>query len=350
MIYQKLLRPWLFRMDAETAHHTVFNQLKKLQNSDAFLQLVSEIAAVKSPSLQVTTSGLTFPNPVGLAAGFDKNAELLPGLAAIGFGFLEIGSITARQNDGNPRPRMFRLPADKALINRMGLNNEGAAAICERLKKRSLSIPVGVNIAKTPGIHKNTDASIQDYVTSFKLAVETADYITLNISCPNTGDGKSFEDPDLFRKLLDNVLPHRVPYIPVFVKFSADTSDSELEKLIEISEAFKVNGYVAVNTSSFRNGLNTAPERIEKIGNGGLSGKPLRSTAESRVSFIRDRIAPHKTLISVGGIAKGEDALKRLESGANLIQLYTALVYEGPQLPGKINAFLKASFQRDRQS
>ncbi|MCH8557975.1 MAG: quinone-dependent dihydroorotate dehydrogenase [Balneolia bacterium] len=346
MIYQKLLRPWLFRMDAETAHHTVFNQLKKLQNSDAFLQLVSEIAAVKSPSLQITTSGLTFPNPVGLAAGFDKNAELLPGLAASGFGFLEIGSITAQQSDGNPKPRMFRLPADEALINRMGLNNEGAAAICDRLKKRSINIPVGVNIAKTPGVHKNTDSSIQDYVTSFKLASETADYITLNISCPNTGDGKSFEDPELFRMLLENVLPHRAPGIPVFVKFSADTDDSQLEKLIKISEEHEVDGYVAVNTSTFRNGLNTAPELIERIGKGGLSGRPLRSTSESRVSFIRERIAPQKTLISVGGIASGEDALNRLESGANLVQLYTALVYEGPQLPGKINAFLKERYGR----
>ena len=346
MLYKKLLRPWLFRMDAETAHHTVFNQVKKLQKSDAFLKLVHDFTAVKSASLEVTTSGLTFPNPVGLAAGFDKNAELMPALAASGFGFLEIGSITARKSEGNPKPRMFRLPADRALINRMGLNNEGAEPVTQRLSERSISLPVGVNIAKTPGIHKDTDSSIQDYVFSFRLAVETADYITLNISCPNTGDGKSFEDPGLFRKLLEAVLPHRLTSVPVFVKFSADTGDKELDELIRISEELKVDGYVAVNTSNTRSGLKTANELLTKIGNGGLSGIPLQKNADERVVFIRERVEPQKTVISVGGIFTGEDALRRLNAGANLIQVYTALVYEGPQLPGKINDYLRNRLNR----
>jgi len=340
MLYRKLIRPWFFKMDAETAHHTVFHRVKQFQQSEAFLQLARQLLSVTDQGLEVRTSGLVFPNPVGLAAGFDKNAELIPALAAAGFGFVEIGSITAQSSVGNPRPRLFRLPADQALINRMGLNNEGADAILQRLEDTPRTIPLGVNIAKTPGVHKDTQSSVKDYVHSFRLAVHTADYITLNISCPNTGDGKSFEHPPFFKQLLEGVLPFRVPSVPVFVKFSADTSDDNLDELLGIAEAAHIDGYVAVNTSTCRSGLLTSEQLLQNIGGGGLSGKPLHNTALNRVSFIRRRIAAEKTLISVGGISCGEDAKQRLAQGADLVQLYTALIYEGPRLPGRINQYL----------
>lgn len=352
MLYEQLVRPLLFRLDPEQAHDLLFRNMKRLQQSQRFLQLTQRFIARQKGSeknLSRHSSGLFFPNPTGLAAGFDKNAALIPALTAAGFGFLEIGSITARPHSGNPKPRMFRLPDDRALINRMGLNNNGAARIMQQLRRYHYSspIPLGVNIAKTPLSYSSTQESIEDYVISFKEAVKGADYITLNISCPNTGDGKSFEDPALFEALLQAVKPVRNSGIPLFIKFSSDTSDARLSQLLEIAEAYEINGYVAVNTSNSRNGLKSSPELIRQIGRGGLSGKPLAEKARSRIRLIRSQTRPERTLISVGGIMSPGDAHQRLEEGADLIQLYTGLVYEGPKLPGRINKYLAAQkFQK----
>ncbi|MCC5933377.1 MAG: quinone-dependent dihydroorotate dehydrogenase [Candidatus Cyclonatronum sp.] len=337
MIYPALVRPLLFRMDAENAHEFVFNRLKKWQHSEAFLEFIRSQLCVKNDRLRVQTSGLTFPNPVGLAAGFDKNGELIPALTACGFGFLEIGSVTAEPSVGNRRPRMFRLPDDRALINRMGLNNKGAAAVAAGLPvKGSRAVPLGINIAKTPNLHTTTEGGIFDYVRSYQALAPLADYTTINISCPNTGDGKSFESPELFLRLLQAIEEVRLPGTPLFVKFSADTPDKDLSKLLVIAEEAGVEGYVAVNTSVKRTGLNTCAEQINRIGAGGLSGRPLSETALNRIAFIRGRTASGKTLISVGGIDSAEEAHQRLRAGADLVQIYTGLVYEGPQLPGKI--------------
>jgi dihydroorotate dehydrogenase len=342
LIYKKLIRPYLFRMDAEMAHHTITNRALSLQQSDAFLKISSDYAAFRHDSLKVTTSGITFPNPVGLAAGFDKNAELIPALEALGFGFIEAGSITARPSDGNPKPRMFRLPADLAVINRMGLNNQGAEAITERVANTKKSVPLGLNIAKTPGHHKTTADSISDYALSFRLAAPVSDYITLNISCPNTGDGKSFEDPELFRELLRALRPLRPSALPVFVKFSADTNTDTLKMLLRISEDEGIDGYIAVNTSVKRSGLITDSELIQRIGAGGLSGKPLTEEAVKKIRIIRDSVPAGKTVISAGGIFSGTDAEERLREGADLLQIYTGLVYEGPLLPAEICSYLAA--------
>lgn len=320
--------------------------LQRMQRSGRMLRLTRRLLASGGSAgsrLARHCSGLCFPNPVGLAAGFDKNAELIPALTAAGFGFLEIGSMTARAHAGNPRPRMFRLPEDQALINRMGLNNKGTARIMQELRRHHYSspIPLGANIAKTPQACKTTEDSIQDYVHSYQIAVKGSDYITLNISCPNTGDGKSFEDPALFEALLKAVHPYRSGTQPLFVKFSSDTSEERLCELLEVAEAHELNGYIAVNTSNRRSGLRTPAGQLKAIGAGGLSGKPLAETAHSRIALIRRQTRRERTLISAGGIMKPEDARQRLASGADLIQLYTGLVYAGPQLPGRINAFLE---------
>lgn len=337
MIYRSMVRPLLFLMDAEDAHNFVFSRLKKWQRSEAFLELLRSQLSFSSDSLEVRTSGLVFPNPVGLAAGFDKNGELIPALTACGFGFLEIGSVTAEPSSGNRRPRMFRLPADRALINRMGLNNKGAEAVAASLPSgANRKIPLGVNIAKTPNFHTTTEGGIYDYVRSYQKLAPLADYATINISCPNTGDGKSFESPELFLRLMQALAEVRLPDVPLFVKFSADTGDNTLTQLLAIAEEAGVQGYVAVNTSVSRSDLKTALAETEAMGMGGLSGKPLAAVSEDRIRFIRERTAPERTLISVGGIDTADDVRLRLAAGADLVQIYTGLVYEGPQLPGRI--------------
>lgn len=346
MFYRKLAKPLLFRLDPEDAHNLLFRSLQRFQTSRRLLRSVERVLGVSgrdNGTLSRHCSGLYFPNPVGLAAGFDKNAALIPALTAAGFGFLEIGSITATPHAGNPRPRMFRLPDDEALINRMGLNNKGAAYIMQKMREYHLSspIPLGINIAKTPLSYNSTEESIQDYVKSYRAAAKGSDYITLNISCPNTGDGKSFEDPELFDALLQAVASCRTKKQPLFVKFSSDTDDQRLSALLEIAEAYEVNGYIAVNTSNRRDGLKTPADQLRSIGKGGLSGRPLAETAVSRITLIRRQVRPERTLISVGGIMSPAEAARRLDAGADLIQLYTGLVYEGPGLPGRISRFLQ---------
>jgi len=344
MIYQKIIRPMLFTKDPEEVHHLAFKTGLWLQQYDGFCLFLKEFTTVEQSQSDVIRDGIRFPNPVGLAAGFDKNGLLLPLYEALGFGFVEIGSITAHRSEGNPKPRLFRLPDDEAIINRMGLNNDGAGAICDRLKNRTTHIPVGINIAKTPLKGLSGVDAIQDYVQSYKLALPVADYITINISCPNTGDGKSFEDPESFEKLIHNLRAVDDTHSkPLYVKFSADTEDIPLKKLLQISERYRVDGYVAVNTSTTRTNLKTGWKKLNHIGNGGLSGKPVRANGLSIIKKIRDIVGGDKTLIGVGGILTPEDAYQRLESGAHLIQLYTGLIYNGPFLPYQINQRLKES-------
>jgi dihydroorotate dehydrogenase len=244
------------------------------------------------------------------------------------------GIITAKPSQGNRRPRAFRLPKDQSLINRMGLNNQGATEIIKRLKKVSLSIPLGVNIAKTndPTIHG--EDAIQDYVFSFKLAEEVADYITVNISCPNTGEGKTFEDPAALEALLKAINPAK-SNIPVLVKFSSDTDESTLKVLIDLCEQNGISGYVATNTSNNRSGLQTSDQTLNQIGNGGLSGKAISDRSNQVIKWIRSNT--DKPIIGVGGITDPASALEKLDAGANLLQVYTGLVYEGPALIKNIN-------------
>lgn len=336
-MYKGLLKPLLFQMDAERAHELAVAAARKIQRHKWMLSLVSSLYANNTRNSEVVAAGIRFPNPVGLAAGFDKNGLLIPFMQHLGFGFVEVGSITAKAVSGKPKPRVFRLPADSALINRMGLNNHGAETIVNRLAKTDRTIPVGVNIAKSPLPGLSGDDAVADYLASFNLALPVADYIMVNISCPNTGDGKSFEDPHSFTVLMDAIQKARENNEkPVFVKFSADTPLNALSRLVRIAEGFEVDGYAAVNTSTDRSGLLTTQKKLGRIGAGGLSGKPVAEKAMERLEAIRDTIGGQKPVISIGGIMTPEDALNRLENGATLIQVYTGFVYNGPSFPGQI--------------
>ena len=259
-------------------------------------------------------------------------------MEALGFGFVEIGSVTANPSTGNPRPRSFRLPKDESLINRLGLNNDGAQTISRRAGKLSLTIPLGINIAKTHNPEIVGEAALEDYKTSFELIKEIADYITINISCPNTEEGKTFEDPEALNTLLkklrirdDSSLP------PVLVKFSVDLDDAMLKELVEVCESHSISGYVATNTSSERENLVTSPSRLSRIGKGGLSGQAIRAKSTSMIEKISDYTNREKPIIGVGGVNSTEHAIEKLKAGADLLQIYTGLVYEGPGLVKKIN-------------
>lgn len=338
MIYKSLVRQLLFSFEAEKAHDITY-RFAEIASDSAFLKsLAKAIYNYQSPKLSQQIWGLDFRNPVGLAAGFDKNGKIPGVMEALGMGYVEIGSITANSSTGNPKPRCFRLPQDEALINRMGLNNDGAKTIVKRLQNKKLSVPLGINIAKTHDPDIMGEEAIKDYIFSFKEAKKVADYITINISCPNTTEGKTFEDPAVLNELLDELkLRDDASIVPSLVKFSPDLSHDKLLELLEICENHRVHGYVVSNTSADRTGLATDSKKLKKIGKGGLSGPPLARKSTERISWISKAIKGQKPIIGVGGINSFEVALRMIQAGADLLQIYTGLVYEGPALVKKIN-------------
>ncbi|MFP8487759.1 quinone-dependent dihydroorotate dehydrogenase [Gracilimonas sp. Q87] len=340
MIYKNLIKPVLFNKDAEEAHELGLKLASLAHRSKLLQVLIASIYQTKDRSLEQELFGCHFPNPVGLAAGFDKNGNTPKAMQALGFGFIEVGSITAKPSEGNPRPRAFRIPRDRSLINRMGLNNEGADVITKRLSDIDLAIPLGVNIAKTNDASIHGDAALQDYLYSYEKAQPVADYITINISCPNTGEGKTFEDPQALKDLLQTLEPSKSGRVPSLVKFTVDIEKPALEKLIEICEDNGVAGYMATNTSSTRKGLNTPQNILNEIGNGGLSGLAIQKRSTRVVKWISEITGGNKPLIGVGGIDSPEAAIEKVEAGAHLIQIYTGMVYEGPSLAKKINKAL----------
>ncbi len=338
MIYNSLVKSLLFKLDAEQAHSTMHRFAETASGSGALKSLAKSLYSYQSAKLSQQIWGLTFRNPIGLAAGFDKNGQLPEIMEALGFGFVEVGSITANPNTGNPKPRAFRLPKDRAIINRMGLNNDGAQTIVKRLKNKKLSIPLGVNIAKTHDPKIMGDAAIQDYVQSFNEAKKVADYITVNISCPNTTEGKTFEDPAALDELLSALkIRDDARVVPTTVKFSSDLTKDQLLALLEICENHRIHGYVACNTSASREGLQTGKAELEDIGRGGLSGKPIANKSVQIVEWISEATKGQKPIIGVGGIDNFNTALKMLLAGADLLQMYTGLIYEGPGLVKSIN-------------
>lgn len=341
MLYKSLVKPFLFKKDAESAHELAIKLSSITSNSKFLRNFVKGIYGVNDESLSQDLFGLTFPNPVGLAAGFDKNGETPLAMQALGFGFVEIGSITAKPSGGNAKPRAFRLPDDQSLINRMGLNNQGADTIIERLSRLKLDIPLGLNIAKTNDASIHGDAAIDDYLMSYNLANTVADYVTVNISCPNTGEGKTFEDPDTLKALLDALDISKEDRRPTLIKFSVDTNREQLIKLVEICENFNVSGYIATNTSSKRDALVTPKNLLSEIGNGGLSGRAIASQSTLVVKWLHEILNGHKPIIGVGGIDSPEAAQEKIDVGANLIQIYTGMVFQGPGLIKEIKLHLK---------
>jgi dihydroorotate dehydrogenase len=346
MIYQKLIKPILFQKDAEEAHELAIKLASKTSKSPLLQKLTSAIFKNSDSGLERELFGLSFPNPIGLAAGFDKNGTTPMAMQALGFGFVEVGSVTAKASKGNPKPRAFRIPEDHSVINRMGLNNEGADAITERLSGLNLNIPLGVNIAKTNDASIHGDAALQDYLYSYEKAQPVADYITINISCPNTGEGKTFEDPQALHDLLATLKPDKEGRKPSLIKFTVDIDRSALEKLIRICEDFEIGGYVATNTSSVREGLKTPVPTLKEIGNGGLSGRAIRERSTQVVRWIREIAGDNKPIIGIGGIDSLKAAMEKIEAGADLLQIYTGLIYEGPGLVSSIKKGLSENKSR----
>ncbi|MBL3656694.1 quinone-dependent dihydroorotate dehydrogenase [Fulvivirga sediminis] len=340
-MYKSLIRPLLFKADPEKVHHSTFSLLKKLSPLPGVKGIWRSMFCYEHQSLERELFGIRFKNPVGLAAGFDKDAKIIDELACLGFGHIEIGTVTPKGQPGNDKPRLFRLPQDKAIINRMGFNNDGAIAAVERLKKRKSDVIVGGNIGKnkvTPN-----EKAFEDYEYCFETLYPVVDYFTLNVSSPNTPNLRELQDKEPLTKLLKAVinlnLTKEKPK-PILLKIAPDLTEGQLEDIVDIVKEVQLDGLIAHNTTISREGLKTSQKLVEEIGAGGLSGKPLTQRSTQILRFLRGKLGQEFPIISVGGIMSAQDALEKIDAGASLIQVYTGFIYEGPALIKQINKVL----------
>lgn len=338
-VYKSVIKPLLFLLSPEKAHHFTLTILKIVLAIPVIGTIFRKTYSVKDKRLERKVFGLTFPNPVGLAAGFDKDGKHHHAMSALGFGFIEIGTVTPIAQDGNPQPRLFRLPTDSGLINRMGFNNEGLDAMVQRLSKAK---PEGVIIGGNIGKNKLTPNSeaVTDYEKSFEALFSCVDYFVVNVSSPNTPGLRELQNRKPLTKLLSHLqaLNHakKTPK-PILLKIAPDLSNEQLDDVISIVQETKLAGIIATNTTISRTGLNTSEKALEEIGNGGLSGLPLKQRSTEVIRYINEKTRGEMTIIGVGGINSKEDALEKLEAGATLIQIYSGLIYEGPSLIKQIN-------------
>lgn len=338
-MYKTLIKPFLFLFNPERAHHLTFSLLKFFLAPGFMKKLVASIYCVKSPKLERTVAGIKFPNPVGLGAGLDKDAKVTDEMAALGFGFIEIGTVTPVGQPGNEKPRAFRLPKDAALINRMGFNNEGAKAAAERLKNRkNKKLIIGGNIGKnkvTPNEH-----AVNDYVICFNDLFDVVDYFVVNVSSPNTPNLRELQDKEPLQNLLQTLQTEnkkRLSPKPIFLKIAPDLSNEQLNDIVSIVTATNIAGVVATNTTIAREPLTTDAGIVKEMGMGGLSGKPLTQRSTEVIRYLRQHLDKKYTIMGVGGIHSVQDALDKIAAGADLIQLYTGFIYEGPGLIKAIN-------------
>lgn len=338
-MYKVFIKPILFLFDPEWVHHTVFSTLKLIHRIPGMGNLIKEFYQVKDQRLERKLFGLTFPNPVGLAAGFDKDAKLYKELSNFGFGFIEIGTLTPKPQPGNPKKRLFRLPEDGGLINRMGFNNEGVEAAIERLK-RNKGILIGGNIGKNK-LTPNEEA-VSDYVQCFEALFPHVDYFVVNVSSPNTPNLRALQDKEPLTHLLQTLkdLNHsKSKPKPILLKIAPDLTEEQLVDIIDIITSVKIDGVIATNTTLSREGLQSE----NKSEMGGLSGKPVTKKSTEVIRFLHEKSKNAFPIIGVGGIHSPEDAIEKLEAGASLVQLYTGFVYEGPGVVKRINkAILKS--------
>ena len=337
-MYKHLIRPLFFLVDPEKVHHQVVSLLKFGMAIPGIKQLVRCSASINHTNLHKELFGLHFDNPVGIAAGFDKNAECYNELADLGFGFIEIGTVTPKGQQGNPVTRLFRLPVDHALINRMGFNNRGLEAAVQNLKKRRTRAIIGGNLGKNT-LTPNTEA-VNDYVTVFNGLFDYVDYFVVNVSCPNISNLRELQDQEALINILEKIQhinkAKKHPK-PVLLKVSPDLNEAQLDEVIDLAKNMLIDGVVAVNTTITRNGLTASESTIKSIGNGGLSGKPLKQRATEVIRYLSEKSGKAFPIIGVGGIETPEDAIEKLEAGADLIQVYTGFIYEGPFIAKKIN-------------
>ena len=326
-------------MDAETAHHRVFLLIKLTVSIGVVSNIVKKLYQKKHKSLEREVFGIKFPNPVGLAAGFDKDGKLISELSAFGFGFIEVGTVTPKPQEGNPKPRLFRLPNDQALINRMGFNNEGLDKLVGRLKRRDRSIIVGGNIGKNK-LTPNEEA-LSDYIKCFDSLFNYVDYFVVNVSSPNTPNLRALQDKEPLKAILSSLQERNNKNSnankPILLKIAPDLTNEQLDDIVEIVKETKIAGVIATNTTIDRSGLKTQKQDVEKIGQGGLSGVPVKKRSTEVIRYLNNRSNNSFPIIAVGGIFNADDAIEKLNAGASLVQVYTSFIYEGPSLVKNIN-------------
>ncbi|MDW5595083.1 quinone-dependent dihydroorotate dehydrogenase [Conexibacter stalactiti] len=345
MLYRLLFKHLLTRLDAERAHHLGARVLVLLSAIAPLRALTRRLLRPADPALRTHALGLTFPSPLGVAAGFDKDGRTFDGLAALGFGFVEVGTVTAQGQPGNERPRIFRLPRDRAMVNRMGFPNPGAAAVRPRLQRRRRGDGdvVAINVGKTRAIgDEQIDA---DYRASVRALAPLADFLVLNVSSPNTPGLRDLQSTERLQTLIEAVqdeLSAHAIRLPLLVKIAPDLADEDIDAIADLALARQLDGLIATNTTIGRDGLATPAHEVEQIGFGGLSGAPLKQRSLEVLRRLRARTGDELTLISVGGIESADDAWARIEAGATLVQAYTGFIYGGPLWPRAINRGLAA--------
>jgi dihydroorotate dehydrogenase len=341
-VYNSIIKPLLFSLDPEKAHEAM-KGVSRVANVPLVSNALHRIYAHHDPRLATTVAGITFQNPLGLAAGFDKNADLVGICSALGFGHLELGTVTGRAQPGNPKPRIFRLSPDRALINRMGFPSEGADVLYERLsaiRKRFGSLPpLGINIGKSKEVE--LENAVDDYLYSFTKLAPLADYVAVNVSSPNTQNLRQLQDRDRLSHILTKIQEANTGRVPVFVKVAPDLTWPALEEAIECCLECGVAGIIATNTTLGRGGITTVINEA-----GGLSGAPLKARALEVVQFLGEKINGRMALIGVGGVETSEDVLAMLAAGASLVQIYTGLIYGGPGIVQRILRELSAFMDR----
>ena len=352
MFYKKLLRPILFRFDPESVHGFVMGMVDLALGWGPIRAAVRKLCRVDEPVLEQQLWGLTFDNPVGLAAGFDKNAEHFNELAALGFGHVEIGTVTGEGQAGNERPRMFRLPADQGLLNRMGFNNQGSQKVAARLAGTAIEPLLGVNIGKTKVV--SLEEAPADYEKSFRRLYDYARYFVVNVSSPNTPGLRSLQNREPLEQLLDHLQSVNDEMAdrrggerrPILLKIAPDITEGQLDDILDVVEACELDGVIATNTTIERDGLQTPGQ--DELGPGGVSGRPVRQRSLELIRLIYRKTDGKLPIIGVGGIFDAADALETIRAGASLVQVWTGFVYEGPMMVRRINRGLRRACKAHR--
>ncbi|WP_057938453.1 quinone-dependent dihydroorotate dehydrogenase [Algoriphagus resistens] len=346
-MYKSLLKPLFFLKKPEEAHHFTVALTRLTFNLPLVGPIVKSIFSVENKGLEREVFGLNFKNPVGLAAGFDKDAKVIDEMAMLGFGFIEIGTLTPKPQEGNPKPRLFRLPLDESLINRMGFNNGGVHDAVERLKRRKSNVLIGGNIGKNK-VTPNENA-VDDYLICLEALHDHVDYFVVNVSSPNTPNLRDLQEKEPLKHLLQavkNANDLKAKPKPILLKIAPDLTNGQLDDIIEIVQETKIDGVIATNTTINRSQLSTSAAEIEAIGAGGVSGKVLRKRSTDVIRYLAEKSNKAFPIIGVGGIFSAEDAIEKLEAGASLVQVYSGMIYEGPGLIKKINQGLLTHFSK----
>ncbi len=344
-MYKTLIKPFLFLMSPETAHHFTVKLLKITLSIPIVGSIFRSWCSMKDKRLHRSFLGLNFENPVGLAAGFDKDGKYYHAMAVLGFGFIEVGTVTPKGQGGNPQPRLFRLPQDEGLINRMGFNNDGVEALVERLKMKGK--PAGVVIGGNIGKNKVTpnENAVDDYVICFEALFPWVDYFVVNVSSPNTPNLRALQDKEPLTQLLSLLQSKNQSKSnpkPILLKIAPDLTDGQLDDILAIVQDTRIDGVIATNTTISRADLKTSKEEIEAIGAGGLSGAPVKDRSTEVIRYLYEKSGKQLFIIGVGGIVSAADAIEKLDAGASLLQVYSGLVYEGPGMIKRINQAILA--------